>query len=383
VFRLALRNIFTRRIRSLLALVGLSVSVTGLIVLISLSAGLRKSVNEAIAKVEGLAVVRKGTMGMLPNLPSSYHDKIKAIPGIRAAVPETWAIAPEIEGKFTLTHGAFSSTCVYGMTLEESDKLRDGGVFGRAVKEGRRLDRSDTGTSNVIISRGIAEKYRKTVGSEISLMGRKYVIVGIYETGARWLDTAVVMSIDSARLLTGIDSKHVNGFYVEAEEPGERDRIEREIEAMFPDVDALRPSEYGDIAGQIALNVDLFLAVISLVALVVAAIGILNTMLMSVMERVTEFGILKANGWTRGEIARLVLTESACLGILGGVLGCLMGLAAVKAVAVPMGDAFEPVTPLWLLGIGFGISVILGMLGGLYPARAAAKMSPMEAIRFG
>jgi putative ABC transport system permease protein len=127
-------------------------------------------------------------------------------------------------------------------------------------------------------------------------------------------------------------------------------------------------------------NLDLFLAVVSSIAVLVGTVGIVNTMLMSVMDRVTEFGILRANGWTSRDVMRLVLFESLNLGVVGGILGCAIGYAGVRLVGgfLPL----TPVAPPWLLASSFGLAVALGILGGLYPAARAARMNPIDAIRF-
>ena len=120
--------------------------------------------------------------------------------------------------------------------------------------------------------------------------------------------------------------------------------------------------------GQVLGNLDQLLLLVISLALVVGSVGILNTMLMSTSERLAEFGILRTNGWSRGDVLRLVLVESVCLGLLAGLLGCLLAFAAVVAgesVSRRRDPAHHDRPP---AALGLGLALVLGSLGGLYPA---------------
>jgi putative ABC transport system permease protein len=105
--------------------------------------------------------------------------------------------------------------------------------------------------------------------------------------------------------------------------------------------------------------------------------------LMSTSERYVEFGVLRTNGWSRANVLSLVTLESAYLGLLSGVVGCVLALAGVAAVNQVASEGIHLTMPLWLLGLGVGLSVVTGTLGGLYPAWRAAGLVPMDAIRAG
>jgi putative ABC transport system permease protein len=115
----------------------------------------------------------------------------------------------------------------------------------------------------------------------------------------------------------------------------------------------------------------------------IAFVGIVNTMLMSVTERFIEFGILKANGWTNGEVLRLIAFESALLGFCGGVLGSLLGWIATQLINAHWPTRIHLFASPKLLVFSLAFSTALGILGGLYPALRASRMPPMEAIRRG
>jgi putative ABC transport system permease protein len=118
-------------------------------------------------------------------------------------------------------------------------------------------------------------------------------------------------------------------------------------------------------------------------ALAVGIVGIINTMLMSTTERFVEFGVLRTNGWSQVNILSLVTLESAYLGLLSGFVGCVLAWLGVQIVNQFLSGGVHLAMSLSLLGLGVGLSVIMGTLGGLYPAWRAARLVPMEAIRLG
>jgi len=132
-----------------------------------------------------------------------------------------------------------------------------------------------------------------------------------------------------------------------------------------------------------AADLDIFLAVMSGIGVTIAVLSIINTMLMSVTERIIEFGILKANGWSRYDVLRLITSESAVLGFWGGILGCLVGRIAIGVINAIWAERIHLVATPGLLLFGVAFSTALGILGGLYPAVWAMRMMPMDAIRRG
>ncbi len=130
-------------------------------------------------------------------------------------------------------------------------------------------------------------------------------------------------------------------------------------------------------------DLNLFLTIMSAIGVTIAVLSIVNTMLMSVTERIIEFGILKANGWSRYDVLRLITSESAALGFVGGIFGCLVGWAATRGINSIWPDRVHLVATPGLLLFALTFSTVLGILGGLYPAIWAMRMMPMDAIRRG
>jgi putative ABC transport system permease protein len=134
---------------------------------------------------------------------------------------------------------------------------------------------------------------------------------------------------------------------------------------------------------EFSADLDLFLTIMSAIGVTIAVLSIVNTMLMSVTERIIEFGILKANGWSRYDVLKLITSESAALGLAGGAFGCLVGWGATEVINSIWPARVHLVATPGLLLFGLVFSTVLGVIGGLYPALWAMRMMPMDAIRRG
>jgi putative ABC transport system permease protein len=265
-------------------------------------------------------------------------------------------------------------------------------VFPRALREkgeGRFLTLEDRGKPNIVISRKIARDFPdadgkpRTVGGTLRIADKSYSIVGLYETGSLLLDVVIVMDIDTARDILNFAKDSISSIYVEATNRTDYDALCAQIEQANPTVDARSMNEVQANFGSLMGQVDKLLMMTVSLALVVGIVGIINTMLMSTTERFVEFGVLRTNGWSEANVLALITLESAFLGLLSGVIGCILAwLGTAVANQFISGGVHLGVTPS-LLGMGIGLSLVMGTLGGLYPAWRAARLVPMEAIRLG
>jgi putative ABC transport system permease protein len=197
------------------------------------------------------------------------------------------------------------------------------------------------------------------------------------------LDVIVIMDIETARDVLNEPKDSVSCIYVEGHDPAGNDALAAAIEKTHPGFDARSMNEAQSNFSSLMGQVDTFLLLTVSLALAVGIVGIINTMLMSTTERFTEFGVLRTNGWSQANILSLVTLESAYLGLLAGLVGCVLAWSGAAVINQFMtGGIHLGVTPS-LLGFGLGLSVVTGTLGGLYPAWRAARLLPMEAIRLG
>jgi putative ABC transport system permease protein len=398
----AWRNLLTRPMRTILALIGLSVPILGVIGLFSVSNGLRDLVGDTLSQIEGLMVIRENVPSpVMSDLPSSLADDLRRLPGVRAVAPEVWRIAPSIEGRGMLARSltskkgmvasVFDQPVISGQDIAAHTNLNSA-VFPRALKEhgeGRFLNLEDRGSSNIVISRKLARDFAdergnpRKLGDHLHIADRSFTIIGIYETGSLLLDVVIVMDIETARDVLKIARESISSIYVEAADPGGYEALSAAIEKAHPGVNARTMNDVKANFGSLMGQVDKLLLLTVSLALVVGIVGIINTMLMSTTERFVEFGVLRTNGWSEANILTLVTLESAFLGLLAGVVGCILALIGTRiANQFISGGVHLGITP-GMLALGVGLSVVMGTLGGLYPAWRAARLVPMEAIRIG
>ena len=177
------------------------------------------------------------------------------------------------------------------------------------------------------ISTKIARDYPNTdgtpkkVGDRLLIGGKPFQIVGIYETGSLLIDTTIVMEITTARELLKLDREVRLGVLRRARAADGSRRPGAAITRAVADVQVRSMSQFNLQVGNIMGKLDLFLLLTVGLALLVGGVGIANTMLMSAMERIVDFGVMRANGWTRRNILGLVTAESALLGLLSGLVG--------------------------------------------------------------
>jgi putative ABC transport system permease protein len=246
----------------------------------------------------------------------------------------------------------------------------------------------DVGKPNVLISTKIANDYPnsdgspKKVGDSILIGGKEFKVIGLYETGSLLIDTTIVMEIETARNLLNVDKHNVSAFYVEPQSLVDLSDLGDRIAAKVDDVQFHTMSQFNIEVGDIMGKLELFLSLTVCLALLVGGVGIANTMLMSAMERFVEFGVMRANGWTRRNILGLVTVESALLGLLSGIVGSFLAFVGVTIINHFL-TKFElrlELTPEYIVG-SILTALLIAAVAGLYPAWRASRMTPMDAIR--
>lgn len=418
MFKFALQNLLRRPLRTTLAVLGLTVAIAGMVGLFSIAGGIHRLVQSTFEQIPGLLVQQRGApVPLFSVLPAAWQQDLEALPGVRVVNAEVIARVNQIDQRAILA----PPRLLLGVDIENRLKLRRSIYDDCLLPGGRSLQLRDRGTRHCLVSRQIAEEFGKQVGDVLQVNGVDLTIVGVYHCGSLILDVAILLDIDAVREMARIDRQTVSCFYVEQDGSLPDAELARRIEAHFVgrDIRLWQPSALpqllwnalsGDSAPRetapssdsapaaspvevrtqegwterfddFTADLKLFLTVMTAVGLLIAVFSIVNTMLMSVTERMVEFGILRANGWSQRDILKLITYESGWLGLAGGVCGAAVGWLAVQGVNAWQPDRLHLYASPGLLSLSVLLSAGLGVAGGLYPAWRAASKPPMEAIR--
>jgi putative ABC transport system permease protein len=379
MWKIAFRNLLSKKTRTFLALTGLVIAVVGVIGLISISDGIKGTITETLGKVQGVQVLQKDVFSpAFSSVKLSVIPKIESLPEVNVVVPRVFRVAFSVEGTRTFSGGS-EPPFIVGIDPVKEQATTGGGSYGTRVTKGRFLKTSDKYA--VIIGKKIADDFKKPVGSMIEINNYNFRVVGILETSSSSMDTMMLMPISTVRSMFGLSQDEASMLYVDLKNPADAESVAKKIELRVDGVDAKTGTEFATDITSVLGSLDMFFWAISLIAVLVGGVGILNTMLMSVMERFRDFGILKAIGWSNSNVMTLVISESVILGAAGGIAGVILGTALVEVAKPILG--FPMQVSLSLAVTAFLLSVFLGLIGGLYPARKASKLNPIEAIRYG
>ncbi len=172
-------------------------------------------------------------------------------------------------------------------------------------------------------------------------------------------------------------------FMVKVRDPQRAPLVVADINQRFPEVHATLSGEFAESMPDMEAA-DAMLGGISFLAILIGGLGVMNTMLMAVLERTREIGVLRALGWRRKSVLGLIMRESLLLGLLGGFLG--VPVALMFAYSMKLVEMYSDVLdPIWTPDIFIRavlVAVFLGLVGGLYPALRATRLEPVEALRY-
>ncbi|PIU21301.1 MAG: hypothetical protein COT15_02990 [Candidatus Diapherotrites archaeon CG08_land_8_20_14_0_20_34_12] len=380
MLKLSLLNLFRRKSRTFLSLLGITIGVGTLIAMVAVVDGTYSQFNSLIAQFQGLSIMEKDSANQtLSKLDITLKDKLENVQGVRTVLPEIWLMPTSIDGK-SLSLESMTSTppFIYGVDTMEYTKMRGNGWIGELDK-GKKLQPSDN--KKAMIGAKVAETYDKFVGSSIKLGDKTFEVVGIMKNESSLMETIIVIPLDDARIMSALPVDKVNSYYVELENAKDDGKIKKIIEFKYGnELDASTSSDYSDQFSSVLGNFRMVVILVGLLAAIVSAIGVINTMLMNVMERKREIGTLKAGGWSSIHIIKMILIEAALIGVIGALLGLLLGLSLTYILNILFG--LDSVITQELLTQSALFAIGLSLFAGLYPAYRAAKLDPVEAMTY-
>jgi putative ABC transport system permease protein len=365
--RMTARNLARQPLRTVLTALGVAVGVIAIIAFSTMVRGLWDAVEQTVHLDNAdLLVFQAGVAADIFSLldEDETRAQLTALPEVTSAVGALWHILPVEKQPFCL---------MLGLRLEDMDPEWEYLVRGRNPAA---EDEIELGT--------IAQRMLgKDLGDTVLIQGEPYRAVGIFQTGVVFFNSAIVMPLPQLQRLAGKEGR-VTVFQVRLRPGTDPAAVVTQIECDHPELAAVSSaSQYRKVDQTLEIAQGTIWA-ISLLAVVIGSLVILNTMWMTVLERTREIGILRAVGWSRRRIVGMVLLEAAGVGLIGYALGCPLGVGLAELMTMLPGSQ-QFVDPMYDAGpflLALGIAVLLSVLGALLPAWRAARISPAEALRY-
>jgi putative ABC transport system permease protein len=414
IIRLSMNSLSHRGLRSWLTILGIVIGVAAVVAIISIGSGMQQTISTQLgglgadiitvspgfSRAFGAGFGDRGERATTQNQNITNKDLqiIKSVSGVQF-------VNGIISDRVDITYLAESTS----VSVKGVDPLAWTEMTTSELESGRYLTPGDGNV--VLIGNRIANDMFKQplmINTQISIEGKSFRIVGILEGSGSSFgggdDNTVFMPISAARTI--VEDMNIDQFSSIEVKVADADSIEeivanieeklmlsRHVTEETKDFTITSAQAMQETISSVTETMSLFLAGIAAVSLLVGAIGIANTMFMSVMERTRQIGTLKALGTTNFEIMKLFVFESAMIGFIGGLIGIFLGFIAsgiISEIGIRMmgiggrGGLGGGITfiSLELVLFAIGFSVLIGMVSGLLPARRAASLQPVEALRY-
>jgi len=399
-FNIAVRNIRTRSLRSFLTILGIVIGVFLIISLLSLSEGLKSTINQQLQAMGG---------EMVMVMPGSDEDLLTSMMfGGAKLQKEDMEAIKKAKGVDKVL--GFSYTGAIVRFKEESKQIAIGGydpwkegldilsIFqGWSLSDGKWPSKGNELLIGSRVATGIFSKEVRA-GSEMVIKGRKFKVAGVLNSlGSKQDDSMVYMDMSIYQDITGEKRGTAAYAMVKLEDGVDENAVAENIEEVLretrkrrsgtdeADFSVITSEKMGAIAGNILGVIQIVIFGFAGIAIIVGGIGITNSMFTSVRERTKEIGIMKAIGAKNSAILLIFLFEAGIVGLIGGIGGTLLGSMLAKGI-----ELYGQIHPLFyftasinigLVVFGLVFSFIVGCVSGVLPARAAAKLKPVEALR--
>ncbi len=374
-FIMAGRSIGRRKFRSALTILSIAIGISTMVALMTIGEGMHSQVQRTLNEILGAGVVmRSGDMGA--SIPEYLGDYISQVPGVNNSVPVVMTTM-DIGGRQIMVVGIDpdQAASLYKIVLSE----------GRALEVGE--DYSAVIGSTTADLLGLSVNDTITLSSRAGGVGERFKVVGILRSiGKGELSVGCFISLEASQRLLGREG-YVSAFLITLDDPSQAEYVEHVLKDMFPAASILSEETLLGQINQIMGIINGVLLALGSVSLLVGAIGVVNTITMSVHERTREIGMMKAVGGERWHVLLIFLSEAAIIGLIGGPLGCILGLSMLYVLQCVVSMIGMKVTiPLIISPQIMSTALVIGLAvsttAGFYPSWKAANIRPVEALRY-
>ncbi|MBO6124052.1 MAG: ABC transporter permease [Methanobrevibacter sp.] len=361
-----IKNPFRRKTSAILSIVGIAIGIVVIVALGGITEGLVDTFEDTIhAGGADFQISGKETGDSAygtNTIDASWTDKIANVTGVQEAYP-IYVVLTSVGDDYMNTLIGIDPA---GTTMADI-----------SIKEGRIFEDN---ADEVIMGEIYADDNNYSVGDTIEVNREDFEIVGIYETGDSSMAGGVFTSISRVGELMD-DEDSISNIYVKVEKGVDAQEVADRIDAKYGDnittiTSVMEMEQMADMLNMLQAST----WAISLLAIVVGGLGIINTMLMSVFERTREIGVLKAVGWSNRKIITMIVGESLVITIVSAIIGAIVGVALCMVLGPQIG--FTPLFTPKIFIQAFLIAIVVGIVGGIYPALKAVRLPPTEALRY-
>jgi macrolide transport system ATP-binding/permease protein len=397
-FKQGYRSLAANKVRAGLSMLGILIGVGAVVAMLALGAGAQKAIQQQLASLgSNLLSLRPGAVrvggvamdaGATTRLTLDDATEIQNIPGVKRA-------SPLVNGRGQVTFEDRNwSTQIQGATASYAEMHAAEPVVGRFFTDEENARRALVAVIGMTVVKNLFGD-QSPMGEMIKINKVNFRVIGILpEKGANGFrdqdDVVAVPVLTAMHRLLGKD--YVDSIDIEAENPDDIDAIQTETQTLMVDRHRVPPSQQQD-AFQVRNLADIkeamaessktmsaLLASIAAISLVVGGIGIMNIMLVSVTERTREIGLRKAVGAEPNDILFQFLAESVVVSVVGGLMGIALGWLATAVLSAVAGWTTTISPGSVFLSVFFSSSI--GLIFGIYPARRASRLNPIEALRY-
>ena len=397
-FLMAWASLIANKLRSLLTMLGIIIGVAAVIALVSIGNGVKQDIENSISSLgSNLLVVLPGaprtpgarpSQGSMKSLKISDYEAIAKLEGVKAASPMT-------NGSYVVIYQNKNwTTSVAGVNANFQDVNNWTMTSGRFFSDKNAQNRERVAVvGQTVVKNLFADE--DPVGKEIRVKNIPFRVIGVLKSkgngtmGNDQDDTVLIPYTTSMERVEGID--YLRRVYVVAKDDGGIDRLQADIENLLRVRHNIKDTNLDDFniqnmksimetVAQTTGTFTLFLGAVAAISLVVGGIGIMNIMLVSVTERTREIGVRKALGATYSVIVTQFLIEAVVISLMGGFIGIAFGIGASKVIGMVSGMSTIVSVPTIIMSFAF--SMAIGLIFGIYPARKAAKLNPIDALHY-